>query len=281
MEETYGGPAWRDANRANWDERTPLHVSSSFYDVEGFLAGASTINDFEVAEIGSVQGATLCHLQCHFGLDTLSWARRGASVTGLDFSAAAIEVAQALSESTGLPARFVEGDVYDAPSLLTGGFDIVYTGLGALNWLPDIATWASVVERLLNPGGRLYLVEFHPLLWVLDDEEMAFDARWSYFFDPDGVAIDSEVDYADPSVPLTATRTYEWAHPMGEVVTALAQVGLRIEHLSEHGEISYQRFPFLEPVPGSPRRWRVPSTMTQIPLEYSLLARKDRAGDHG
>ncbi len=275
------GAEWLDANRANWNERTPIHVASDFYDVQGFLAGSSTLNDFEIEEIGDVEGASLCHLQCHFGLDTLSWARRGARVVGLDFSKAAIAAARELTRATRMTARFVEGDVYDAASLLGDTFDIVYTGLGALNWLPDLDAWASVIEALLKPGGRLYLVEFHPLLWVLEEEEMNFDARWSYFFDPEGVVIDDEVDYADPSIPLASMRTYEWAHPLGEVVTALAHVGLRIELLSEHQEISYQRFPFLEEVPDSHRRWRIPPDRAQIPLEYSLRARKLEGARHG
>jgi SAM-dependent methyltransferase len=147
------------------DERVPIHTASDFYDVEGFLAGASSLRPFEVAEVGDVSGRTLVHTQCHFGLDALSWARRGATVTGLDFSQPAIDAARALAARAGLQAEFVQADVYDATSALGGRrFDVVYTGLGAINWLPDIEAWARTMASLVAPGGIFYLSEFHPFL---------------------------------------------------------------------------------------------------------------------
>ena len=157
-------------NRANWDERVPIHVASDFYDVAAFRGGAGTIREFELLEVGDVTGRDLVHLQCHFGLDTLSWARRGARVTGLDFSEAAMTKARELAEDAGIGARFVAADVYDAAEALGETYDIVYTGIGALVWLPDLTRWARTVASLLRPGGFLYLAEFHPFADILDDE---------------------------------------------------------------------------------------------------------------
>lgn len=157
-------------NQANWDARVPVHLDSDFYDVAGFKAGGSALRPFELAEVGDVAGRSLAHLQCHLGLDTLSWARLGAEVTGLDFSGAAIEQARSIAAECGLPARFVTADVYDAPRALGETYDIVYTGVGALVWLPDLTRWAEAVAALLNPGGFLYLAEFHPFTNVLDDD---------------------------------------------------------------------------------------------------------------
>ena len=184
---------WRELNRAWWDERTPLHVTSAFYDVEGFRAGRSDLRPFEVEEMGDVAGRELVHLQCHFGLDTLSWARLGAHVTGLDFSHPAIDAARALTDELGMDAAFVVSDVYDAPQTLARTFDIVYTGIGALCWLPDIPRWAGVVRDLLRPGGVLYLVETHPMSDVLGDEDLV--ARYPYFHD-EAICDDSPGTYA-------------------------------------------------------------------------------------
>lgn len=165
------GADYVTVNKALWDERVPIHVASDFYDVTGFKGGGQTLRDFELAEVGDVTGLQLVHLQCHFGLDTLSWARRGAHVTGLDFSEKAIEAARTVADETELQARFVVADVYDAPAVLGETYDIVYTGLGALCWLPDINRWAETVTFLLRPGGFVYLAEFHPFADTLDDEK--------------------------------------------------------------------------------------------------------------
>ncbi len=264
-----------EVNRRSWDERTPLHVASDFYGVDEFLAGRESLAPVEVDEIGSVAEASLLHLQCHFGLDTMSWARRGASVTGLDFSEAAIHAARSIAAQAGIDANFVCGNVYDAVKLVEGSFDIVYTGLGALNWLPDIPRWARVVASLMKPGGRFYLLEFHPLAWMLSDEEIAFDPQYSYFFTPEGVVIEDDRDYADPDARLTNVVTHEWAHPLSEVISALVDAGLRIEFVHEFDTIAYQRWPFLEEVEEGSRRYRIPEGRPKIPLEYSILATRD------
>ncbi|MEE2971842.1 MAG: methyltransferase domain-containing protein, partial [Planctomycetota bacterium] len=154
----------RNANLACWDERVAIHLRSDFYDVPAFLSGRSTLREFETEEVGPVADRSLLHLQCHFGLDTLSWARLGARVTGLDFSPAAVAAARDLARQADIPASFVQGDVLQADRILGDRrFDIVYTGLGALCWLDDLRTWSDVASKLVRPGGFLYLAEFHPV----------------------------------------------------------------------------------------------------------------------
>jgi SAM-dependent methyltransferase len=253
-----------ELNRAWWDERVPLHVASDFYDVEGFKAGGDTLLGFADDELGDVRGRSLVHLQCHFGLDTLSWARRGAAVTGLDFSQPAIDAAAALAEELGLAAEFVCADVHDAPAALGGRrFEIVYTGLGALNWLPDIRRWATLVGELLKPGGALYLVEFHPFTWVFADDDLTVEYD---YFQREPFVFDDPGTYADLKAVTSSNRTEEWQHPLGDVVTALIDAGLTLELLREHDFTAYQRWPFL--VDG-----RMPKDRARLPLMYSLRAR--------
>ncbi|RKN24197.1 class I SAM-dependent methyltransferase [Micromonospora musae] len=233
MTRSLGATDWRTANRANWDERVPIHVAGSFYDLPGFVAGRNTLRDFEVAEVGEVAGKELLHLQCHIGLDTLSWARRGAIVTGLDFSAPAVEVAEGLAAQIGVTtARFVTADVYDAVQALNGRtFDIVYTGFGALCWLPDIARWAQTAADLVAPGGFLYLAEFHPFTDVLAEDGRTVEGD---YFQRDPIVVDAPGTYADPNAPITAGLTVEFLHGVGDVVSALAAAGLHLEFLHEH-----------------------------------------------
>jgi SAM-dependent methyltransferase len=247
---------WRAANRANWDERVPIHAAGSVYDLPGFVAGRDTLRDFEVAEVGDVSGRTLLHLQCHLGLDTLSWARRGAVVTGLDFSAPAVDLADDLAARIGLTtARFVAADVYDAPEALDGQtFDILYTGLGALCWLPDLARWAQTVAALLTPGGFVYLAEFHPFCDVLADDGRTVQ---NDYFRRDPIVVDAPGSYADPDAATTATLTVEWLHGIGDVVSALTGAGLRLEFLHEHNSGHY----------------RLPAGLG-VPQVYSLRATK-------
>ncbi|QSB13411.1 class I SAM-dependent methyltransferase [Natronosporangium hydrolyticum] len=246
MTSTAGASEWRAANRANWDERVPIHAAGSYYDLPGFVAGNETLRSFERAEVGDVKGKTLLHLQCHIGLDTLSWARHGATVTGLDFSAPAMAVAAELAQQIGVTARFVPADLYDAPGALDGQtFDIVYTGIGALCWLPDVAEWARTVAALLAPGGFLYLVEFHPVADVLADDGRTVEED---YFSREPMVVDDPLTYADPDARLTASLTVEWRHGLGEVVSALADAGLHLQFLHEHDH-GHFRFPPGQPVP--------------------------------
>ncbi len=260
---------WLALNRANWDERVPIHLASAFYDVDGFRAGASSLRPFELAEVGDVTDKGLLHLQCHIGLDTLSWARRGAQVCGLDFSAPAIEAARALAGEIGIGAEFVVGDVYDAASALGGRrFDIVYTGTGALVWHPDICRWAEVVAGLLAPGGFLYLLEGHPFADVLDYADGSAVVR-DYFY-PGPYEENSRWSYADSSVELKNTKNVQFHHAIGDVVSALAEVGLRIDFLHEHDLALFGKFESL--VRCDDGTYRVPEGRPRIPLMYSLRA---------
>ena len=260
----------REQNRAMWDERVPIHVRSDFYDVAGFKAGRCTLLPFEPEELGSVDGKDLAHLQCHFGLDTLSWARRGARVTGLDFSKPAIDAAEALARETGLGGRFVCADVYDAPRELGQQYDILYTGLGALIWLHDIRRWAGVVADLLRPGGTFYIVEMHPFTDVFADETL--DVKNDYFFDPRGTVWEGGGTYADPNAPTEVNRSVEFRHPLSDVIGALLERGLRLELFHEHDHTVFARWPFIERRDGG--IYRLPAGMARLPLLYSLRAKK-------
>ncbi|NIH81835.1 class I SAM-dependent methyltransferase [Amycolatopsis viridis] len=255
-------------NRALWDDRVPVHLDSDFYDLAGFRAGGQTLREFETAEVGEVDGRSLVHLQCHFGLDTLSWARRGARVTGLDFSGKAIDAAREVAQEAGLPARFVAADVYDAVSVLGETYDIVYTGLGSLCWLPDVGRWARTVAELLRPGGFLYLAEFHPFADVLDEDE-GRTVTYDYFAEGPQVWEDNDSTYADREARVQHARSVEFAHGLGEVVTALLDAGLRLDFLHEHDFTLWQRFAVLE---RHGVAYRLPAGRPRVPLLYSLRA---------
>jgi SAM-dependent methyltransferase len=261
---------WRELNLAMWDERVPIHLASEFYDLTGFKRGHSSLQPFEADELGEVTGKELVHLQCHIALDTLSWARRGARVTGLDFSPRAVAAAGELARELGIAARFVCADVYDAASALGQQYDVVYTGIGALLWLPDIERWAAVVAALLRPGGTFYVVEVHPCVDVFSDTSL--EVSHDYFHDPAGNVVEASGSYADASAHTQHNRSVEFRHPLGDVITALARQGLVIEHLREWPHTAYARWPFLE------RRttveYHMPPGKPRLPLLYSLRAVK-------
>lgn len=260
-------------NRRLWDERVPIHAASAFYDLDGFRAGTDQVlDDYQLAEVGDVTGLDLVHLQCHVGLDTMTWARRGAAhVTGLDFSPEAVRVAGELAADIGIAdrARFVAADVYEAVERLgAGAFDLVYTGAGALMWLPDIARWAETVAGLLRPGGRLYLAEFHPLTDVLDDDHGVTAAR--DYFGRGARTYDSPGTYTDWDAETHHNTATEWHHTLGDIVTAVAQAGLRVEFVRERAEIPFQRYGALV---ADGDRFRYPDGAPRMPLMYSLSAR--------
>jgi SAM-dependent methyltransferase len=265
---------YRDANRRRWDELVPIHVDSDFYDVAGFKAGEGNVHikPWILDEVGDVHGRSLVHLQCHFGLDTLAMARLGARVTGLDFSPAAIGQAAALASELDLDAEFVCADVYDAVKALGGRtFDVVFTGLGALCWLPDIRRWASVVASLVKPGGFLYLAEFHPVLWTFAWGEQRVCAP--YLEKPEPYVDDHPGDYAEPDAKVTAPVSYEWNHGLGEIVSALIDAGLRLAFLNERVENLFNQTGFL--VEREPGVWVMPEG--ELPMLFSLRADKPRA----
>ena len=269
MEEEDGGTVdWRALNRANWDDRVPVHLASSFYDLAAFRAGADSLRPFEPAEAGDVTGKRLAHLQCHIGLDTLSWARRGALVSGLDFSAPAVSAASALACELGIEASFVVADVYDAVPAFGGRrFDIVYTGIGALVWLPDIPRWARVVAELLTPGGFLYLVEGHPFAQILDDASGLVVTR--DYFDSGPEVQDWAYTYTDGPT-LEHVRSVQFQHGVGEMITALIQAGLRIEFMHEFDFDAFGRFDSLRRQ--SDGTYQFPPGRPRVPLIFSVRA---------
>jgi SAM-dependent methyltransferase len=268
------------ANRALWDEWTAIHERSEFYDLEGWKAGRRPLHRFVVEEVGEVAGKDLLHLQCHFGLDTLGWARRGAHVTGVDFSPRAIALARSLAAETGLDARFVQADVLELDRVLDGDFEVVFTSFGVLWWLPDLARWAGVAARFVRPGGMLYLADFHPFSQVMDDTgAISPELRYPYFPSPEPLAFPTKGSYADPDAMVVQPVEYGWAHSIGEIVTVLAEAGLRIEFLHEFPFTLFQAMPFLvESDEDGERTWRLPEPWDgKLPLMFSLKATKPPA----
>jgi len=262
------------SNRALWDEWTAIHAGGA-YDVERFKGGHNRIAPHEQAEIGDVRGLSLLHLQCHFGLETLSWARLGATVTGVDFSPQAIDVARALAAELGIQARFLESNVYDLTAVLDEAFDLVYTSNGVLGWLPDIARWGEVVARFVRPGGRFYILEVHPVVQAMADEGVGpgeLRLAYPYWEHPDPIAMPTHGSYADRTAHVETPMEYGWDHSLGEIVTALASAGLRIEQLREYPYLNWE-VPFLVPAPDG--TWRLPANVAgELPLMFSILASK-------
>ncbi len=269
--------SYLDANRANWDDRVPGHLAPSEYRVDELVSNPAYVSKeavFAAREIGGVSGMTLAHLQCHIGTDTISIARLGAMATGLDFSPRSIEAATALARDCGVDARFVLGDVHDAPALLGEQFDVVYTGVGSLCWLPDVRRWAAAAAASVRPGGILYLHEVHPTVQSLGDDWGLDGPRLEYPYfetiEPD--ALDSEASYTGEA-RLTHTRTYQWNHGLGETVTALIDAGLRIRFLHEHTQLCYQAWPHM--VRDAQGWWTLPEGAERLPMMFSLLAEKE------
>ena len=210
---------WRELNRAMWDEKTPLHLKSPIYDLDGFKAGRLSLKPHEIADLGDVTGKDLVHLQCHIGLDTLSLARLSAQVTGLDFCEVAVQAGTTLAREIGIEARFVSSDVYDAPAALSSKtYDIVYTGVGALCWLPDLDRWENVVRDLIQPRGQLYLFELDPMERILEaGPTREVEIRYDYFTLKTGHRKAGSVVYADACTPTSANTTVQWNHSLGEV----------------------------------------------------------------
>ena len=269
-----------EANLASWDESVATHVGSELYDVAGFKAGRSSLSALELEELGPLvhDGTTLLHLQCHFGLDTLSWARRGAVVTGADFSGEGIATARALAGEAGLSARatFVQSDIASLPQALEGAFDVVCTSWGALIWLGDLERWAEVVAHFLRPGGSFYLAEFHPYAYLLAEDSTPDSLRveYPYFQYGTPLRLDEAGDYADPSATQRNTVTYEWNHGFAEIVDPLLRRGLRLEFLHEFPyTIPGLPFPFLERCEDG--LLRVKGHHDDVPLSFSLLMTRE------
>ncbi|WP_433675432.1 class I SAM-dependent methyltransferase [Microbacterium gorillae] len=267
-----------DANRANWDDRAVLHAArdGSGYAVDRYVEDRELLSDvvrFDIPLLPDVDGLRGVHLQCHIGTDTLSLARRGARMTGLDFSGEAIAAARLLVAETGDDVRYVEGNVYDAATVLDGEtFDFVFTGIGALGWLPDVRGWARVVASVLKPGGFLFIREGHPVLFTVD-ERRADDVHlhYSYWEHDEPLVFDDDSTYVDVTAPIEHARTYEWNHGLGEIVTALIDAGLRIDLLVEHDSVPWEALPG-QMVERDNGEFALADRPERMPLSYTLRA---------
>lgn len=269
-----------ELNRANWDDRAELHAAAPEYQVERFVADPahlSAVVRFDLPRLGDIAGLRAVHLQCHIGTDTLSLARLGAHLSGLDFSRASLAQARSLAQRCQQPIDYVEASVYAAAQVLpTAGFDLVYTGIGALNWLPRIDDWARNVAALLKPGGRLFLREGHPLMFALDeDRQDELVLRHPYFEHAAPMVWDDTSTYVPTSRPLAATRTHEWNHGLGEIISALLRHGLDISGLEEHDSLPWEALPGQMEL-GADEEWRLRRGRERIPLSYTLQAIRRR-----
>lgn len=265
-------------NKANWDDRAPLHAASAGYETQALVddpAHLSEVVRFDLPLLGDISGAKGVHLQCHIGTDTLSLARLGAQMTGLDFSPASIAQARLLAERAGARLAFVEADVYEAAEVLPReSFDLVYTSIGALNWLPSIDRWANAVASLLKPGGRLFIREGHPVLFSLnEDRQDALVIEHPYFEQETPQVWEDDSSYVETDARLTATITHEWNHGMGEIISALLSHGMQITGLVEHDSIPWEALPGQMSC-GKDGEWRLDRDRWRMPLSYTLQARK-------
>ena len=268
-----------EVNRLNWDERAPAHAASPGYHVARFAEDPSFLSyvvAFDVPRLGSITGLRGVHLQCHIGTDTVSLARLGAQMTGLDFSSAALVEARRIAESAGADVDFVHAEVYDAVTALgENSYDFVYTGIGALCWLPDIRRWARVVSDLLRPGGRLFVREGHPMLWSLHDErdDELLVVEYPYFETEEPLDVDDEGTYVETDTAFVHNTTHTWNHGLGEIITALLDVGMSITAFDEHRTVPWEALPG-NMICDERGEWRMTSRPERVPLTYTLQARK-------
>ena len=267
------------ANKHLWNQRTAVHKDSSFYNLAGFKAGENVLTPIELNEVGDVKGKTMLHLQCHFGMDSLNWARLGADVTGVDLSDEAIKLAKQLNDELGMNAKFICANVYDigiskteeakTPPLEGGeAFDIVFTSYGTIGWLPDLNPWAKMIAERLKPGGVFYIADFHPVLWMFDDEFTHI--QYSYE-NREVIVTDSEGTYTDRDAAIKG-KEYGWNHSISEILNALIANGLQIQHFNE---FMYSPYPcFSNTIEFEKGKWHIKGLEEKIPMVYSLKAEK-------
>jgi len=259
---------YKDINKDAWNKRTDVHVTSSFYDLDGFLKGASSLQATELNLLCDIKGKSVLHLQCHFGMDSLSMARMGAAVTGVDLSDKAIAKATELNETLGLDAKFICCDLYDLDKNLNETFDIVFTTYGTIGWLPDLEKWANLIQHFLKPDGKLVFVEFHPVVWMFDNKFEKVD--YSYF--NKATIIDSSTGtYTDRNAAIEYTEI-SWNHSLDEVFSALLHHGIRIEQFKEYDFSHYNCFSDLKQT--APGQYQHINLAGKIPMMYSIVGRK-------
>jgi len=264
-----------EENRKHWDEVAEKHPKTNHYNIDSFLQGKSTLLPLEQEEVGAVSGKDILHLQCHFGLDTLSWAREGAQVTGVDFSSNAIQKARELAVQSGLDnkSEFIESDIYDLPKIHESQYDVVYTSYGVLGWLPDLSEWANVIYHHLRPGGSFYIAELHPFAMMLpadfDGQETNFYAP--YFTPDEPLSYQATGTYADEDLDLEHESRNHWTHGLGEIITALVDTNLQLDFVNEHTFTPFKQFEQMEQDENG--CWRFCNHI-EIPLTVSIKAQK-------
>jgi 2-polyprenyl-3-methyl-5-hydroxy-6-metoxy-1,4-benzoquinol methylase len=254
-------------NRAAWDQKTEQHIYSDFYELDAFLKGKNVLRNVERELLGNVEGLKILHLQCHFGLDSLSLARMGASVTGVDLSEKAIQKATELNDELGTDAQFVCCDLYDLPNQLNDQFDLVFTSYGTIGWLPDLTRWAAVIRHYLKPGGRFIMVDFHPFLWTFDDamKKISYD-----YFKTDPIIETVKGTYAQRDATIETT-TVSWNHSLSEILSSLIQAGLELRSFQEHDFSPYNCFQNLKE--RSKDEFVFEHIPYRIPMLYAIAAR--------
>jgi 2-polyprenyl-3-methyl-5-hydroxy-6-metoxy-1,4-benzoquinol methylase len=257
-----------DANKELWNKRTAIHKESAFYDIGSFKAGKSSLNETELRELGDVNGKSMLHLQCHFGMDTLSWSRLGAKCTGVDLSDEAINIARGLNDDLKLNAEFICSNVYDLKDHLQDQFDIVFTSYGVIGWLPDLDKWAELIAYYLKPGGIFFMAEFHPFIWTFDDD---FKELKYYYHNEEVIEINSQGTYTDREADIRA-KEFSWNHSISEVLNALIKHGLKIESFNEFNYSPYNCFKNMVEENG---RFYIRGMEKKIPMVYSLKAMKE------
>ena len=268
-----------DYNRANWDNRAPIHAASPSYCTKELAENSSYLSDvvrFDLPLLGEISDLRTVHLQCHIGTDTVSLFRLGARISGLDFSPASLAEARALAVRCGAAIDFVESDVYAAAKVFPpSSFDLVYTGIGALCWLPSIHRWAETVANLLKPGGRLFIREGHPILWSIDEgRHDGFVISHTYFEREEPTVWDDANTYVITDQPVLATVKHEWNHGLGEIITALLSHSMEITSLTEHDSIPWEALPGRMIYTSADGEWRLNGDRSLLPLSYTLQARK-------
>ncbi len=257
-----------EINRNSWNNKVEFHLNSEFYDMDGFLKGRSSLNSIELELFGDVKGKTILHLQCHFGQDSISLSRLGANVTGIDLSDKAIESAKSIAKQTKSNAKFICCDIYDLPNHLNEQFDIVFTSYGTIGWLPDMDKWASIVSKYLKPSGQFVFAEFHPVVWMFDDEFNKI--KYSYF--NKGVIVETASGtYADKEADINQEYVM-WNHSIGDVVNNLIKHGLTINAINEYDYSPYDCF--ANTIEFAPQKHRIAHLDNKIPMVYSILATK-------
>lgn len=261
-----------ETNLKRWNELVDINANSKSYDLKGFKLGKTSLLSIELEELGDVRGKTLLHLQCHFGMDTLSWARLGAEVTGVDFSDKAINLAKTLSEELQIPSKFIFSNIYDMPNVLDEKFDIVYTSYGAICWLPDMVKWAQIIRGYLKPGGIFYIIDNHPFGLLIDEHQEAFKVGYNYFSEGKPIYWNEDGAYADPSAKLKNRESYDWLHSMSAIMNALIYANFEIEFLHEFP------FTFHNIHPDMKRRedgyWEFINLKFTVPMMFSIKAHK-------